>query len=232
MIRLGEKAYGEYEKAIKEQKQMNKLEFLTSLAEKYGTDKLGHGYLPVYHKYLPERPMTMIEIGCMNGASAKMFDDYFENKIDVHIIDLFLNPDFVSMRWCRDNFFVPYQGSQSDLQFLSNIKVQADFIEEDASHNCLEQLITFKHCFINNLRSGGVYFLEDTHTSRPEEKFYWDENAIKTFEDTPLWMFKNYVETGKIQNFLFSEGESGVFENLIKEVHIEADEKIVVIIKK
>jgi len=207
-----------------------KLELLTSLAETYGTDKLGHGYLPIYHKYLPEKPMTMIEIGCMNGASAKMFDSYFFNEMDVHIIDLFLNPEFVSMRWCRENFFVPYQGSQSDIKFLSTINVQADFIEEDASHNCSDQLITWKHCFVNNLKSGGVYFLEDTHTSRPEEKFYWG-NGVVNYEDTPLWMFKNYLETGKIKNFMFRKEEAEVFESLIKEVHIEADEKLIVIIK-
>lgn len=210
---------------------MTKLERLTELAEKYGTDKLGHGYIPVYEKHLPKHPMSMIEIGCMNGASAKMFDDYFDNKIDVHIIDLFLNPDFVSMRWCRNNFFVPYQGSQSDIGFLSKINVQADFIEEDASHNCHEQLITFRHCFVYNLKSKGVYFLEDTHTSKPEEKFYWS-GGVQNYEDTPLWMFKNYMETGVIKNFMFSDADAEMFENIIESVHIEADEKIIIIKKR
>lgn len=203
---------------------------LEVLAKKYGTDKLQHGYLPYYQKYIPAKSKTMIEIGVAYGASAQMFDEYFNNNIDIHIIDLFMNNDFVSERWCRNKNFVPYAGSQSNINFLSSINVQADFIEEDASHNCFEQLVTWKHCFVNNLRSGGVYFLEDTHTSKPQEKFYWG-NGVEVFEDTPLWMFKNFLETGKIKNFLFTEGESWVFENLIKEVHIEADEKLIIIVK-
>jgi len=207
---------------------MNKLE---SLAAKYGTDKLQHGYIPFYEKYMPTNSRVMIEVGAAKGASALMFDEYFNNDIDIHIVDLFINPDFISTRWCRNRNFVPYAGSQSDINFLSTIKVQADFIEEDASHNCWEQVVTWKHMMVNNLKSGGVYYMEDTHTSHPKEKFYWG-NGVDEFEDTPLWLFRNYNETGKIESKFFSEGESNLFENIIDEVHICADNKLIVIIKK
>lgn len=212
-------------------KENNKLELLTSLAEKYGTDKLGHGYLPVYSKYLPDKCRTLIEVGVAKGSSALVWNDYFgEDEVSINLVDLFINREFVSERWCLNRNFIPHKGNQADIKFLSSINAQAEVTIDDASHNALETLITFKHLFVNNTQSGGVYFIEDTQCSKDE--YYWDKNAIHSFEDTPLWMFKNYVQTGKIQNFLFSEGESEVFESLIKEVHIEADEKIIIIKKK
>jgi hypothetical protein len=204
---------------------------LEIIANKYGTDKLAHGYIPYYETYMPPNSRTMIEIGAAKGASALMFDEYFNNDIDIHIVDLFINTDFVSTRWCRNRNFVPYAGSQSDINFLSSIKAQADFIEEDASHNCADQLITWKHLFVNNLKSGGVYFMEDTHTSQPTEKFYWG-GGVEKFEDTPLWLFENYLITGKVENFMFRKEEALVFENLIDSVHIEADRKLIIIKKK
>lgn len=210
---------------------MTKLEFLTSLAEKYGTDKLGHGYIPIYAEHLPDYCRTFIEIGVAEGASAMMWNDFYGSEnIDLHLIDLFINKDFVSARWCRNRNFVPHTGSQSNINFLSTINVQANVISEDASHNCFDQIITFKHLMVNNLQSNGVYFLEDTHTSRLEEKFYWG-NGVENFEDTPLWLFKNYIHTGKIVSKFFSQGESELFENIIKEVHVCADEKLIVIKK-
>ena len=208
---------------------MTKLEFLTSLAEKYGTDKNQHGYLPVYAQYLPDTCRTFIEVGVAKGASAMMWNDFYgSEELCIHLVDLFINPDFVSERWCWNRHFIPHKGSQSDLRFLSKINAEAEVVSEDGSHNAFDMLITFKHIFINNLASGGVYFMEDTHCNRDE--FYWG-NGIQSFEDTPLWMFKNYLQTGKIENYLFREGEVEVFENLIKEVHVEADEKLIVIIK-
>lgn len=217
------------EQRQKENMQYNSL--LELLAAKYGTDKLSHGYIPFYEQYMPINSRVMIEVGAAKGASALMFDEYFMHNIDIHIVDLFINPDFVTTRWCRNKNFVPYSGSQSNINFLSTINVQADFIEEDASHNCYDQLITWKHMMVNNLKTGGVYFMEDVHTSQPKERFYWGY-GVDEFEDTPLWLFKNYLETGKIKNKFFSEGESELFENIIKEVHICADEKLIVIIKK
>lgn len=206
---------------------------LDVLGKKWGTDKNSdyHNYLVHYEKHLPDKCRYFLEIGVANGFSAMMFNEYFgEDEVDLHIIDLFINKEFVSPRWCRNMGFVPHIGSQTDYDFLRTVNVQAEVIEEDASHNCFDQIFTFKHCFINNLQGGGVYFMEDTHTSQPSEKFYWGE-GVETFEDTPLWLFDNYLRTNKIVSKFFNEGESEVFESLIKSVHIEAEDKLIIIKK-
>jgi len=40
------------------------------------------------------------------------------------------------------------------------------------------------------------------------------------------------METKKIKNFMFSDADAEMFENIIESVHIEADEKIIVIKKR
>lgn len=203
---------------------------LSRLAAKYGTDKLNHGYIPVYEQYLPKTCRTLIEIGVANGASAQMWNDFYgEENVCLHLVDLFINPEFVSERWCINRNFVPHKGSQSDIEFLSTIKAQAEVITDDGSHNAYDMLASFKHLFVNNMQSGGVYFMEDCHCNL--DKFYYGR-GVNDFKDTPLYMFREYLRNGKIENFMFRKEEAEVFESLIKSVHIEAEGKIIVITKK
>lgn len=201
---------------------------LLKLAIKYGTDKVGHGYIPKYEKYLPKNIKSLLEIGVLKGASARMFDDYYDNKPEIYLVDLFEEEGNLTEREARMLGFVPLKGSQVDLGFLSSIRRQFDLVVEDASHNSPDQLITFKHCFLNNVKSGGLYVCEDIFCSL--EPFYWG-GEVKCFEDTILYMFKQYLETGKIVNPYFNEGEAEVFQSLIKDVKLE-DEKIIFIWKK
>lgn len=53
---------------------------LCELAAKHGTDKLKHGYTPLYHElFTPHRDQqfSLVEIGVLNGASIRMWRDYF-----------------------------------------------------------------------------------------------------------------------------------------------------------
>lgn len=204
---------------------------LTELSQKWGTDKLTHGYIPFYEKHLPplKEMDSFLEIGVYRGQSCQMFDEYFDHKVEFHLLDLFEEEGNMTEREARAKQFITHKGSQTDLKLLESIGRTFNVISEDASHNAGDQLITFKHCFLNTLRSGGVYFLEDLHCNT--DPFYWN-HGVKSIEDTPLNMFKNYLITGKIENFMFNEGESETFENLILKVEFGADDKIVAIWRK
>ena len=55
---------------------------LKELAEKYGTDKLEHGYIDSYSRYfgsLKEDAVNLLEIGVRYGDSVWMWHDYFRN---------------------------------------------------------------------------------------------------------------------------------------------------------
>lgn len=205
---------------------------LLDLAMKYGTDKLDHGYIPAYANYLPVNIRSMLEIGVLKGASAKMFDEYYGHKPEVYLLDLFEEPGNMTEREARELGFVPHRGSQINLGLLSTIVFDGrrfDFITEDASHNSPDQLITFKYAFESMLSAGGLYVIEDLHCCR--EPFYWSDK-VKSLEDTALWMFKNYLDTGKIVNPYFHEQEALRFEQMIESVHLECDDKIVFVRKR
>lgn len=206
---------------------------LLDLALKYGTDKVGHGYIPAYARHLPNDVRSLLEIGVLKGASAKMFDEYYGHKPDVHLLDLFEEPGNLTEREARALGFVPHRGSQTNLGLLSTICSDGrkfDFITEDASHNSADQIITFKYAFEHMLNSGGLYVIEDLHCNH--EPFYWSDK-IKSFEDTPLHMFRYFIEKGRwYYNPYFTYDEVCQLEAMIDTVTLECDDKIVFVKKK
>jgi hypothetical protein len=134
---------------------------LEELAFMFGTDKLEHGYIPFYEKYLPKNPKKILEIGVKEGRSISMWKKYFPDAV-IHGLDLFkefpvpFNDERV--KW--------HQGNQCDWELLEQLrKEDFDVIIDDGSHNSRDQMITFFGLF-----NGKHYFIEDTHCA--EEEFY------------------------------------------------------------
>lgn len=144
---------------------------LEVLAEKYGTDKLQHGYIPFYVKHLPEKPKRILEIGVKEGRSLAMLAEYFPNT-EIHGLDLFAE---YSIQQAMQNIYELFamtnrvqlhQGNQCDHLVLEELrKLDFDVIIDDGSHNSRDQLMTFYGLF-----NGKHYFIEDLHCCR--EQFY------------------------------------------------------------
>lgn len=135
---------------------------LTALAEKYGTDKLNHGYMPFYEAHLPEEPKRILEIGVKDGASIKMWAEYFPNT-EVHGLDLFVEYPMTEELISIPNVFL-HKGDQCNwkkLEFLR--KYNFDVIIDDGSHNARDQMMTFFGLF-----NGKHYFIEDLHCNNDE----------------------------------------------------------------
>jgi len=124
-------------------------------------------FLPAYDRILaPHRgkPVTMLEIGVSQGGSLEMWRDYFGPRATIFGIDI--NPD------CAERFDPPNQvrvGSQADPAFLRRVVDEMgppDIILDDGSHVASHQRISFETLF-PLLKVGGVYMIEDLHTS------YW-----------------------------------------------------------
>lgn len=183
----------------------------------FSSDKKDHGYFIPYGEHLPETCSSLLEIGCLKGASLYCWNKLYGADCDIHTIDLFGDPANMSVRACRDAGFVPHEGNQSNLPFLSTIHKQFEIIVDDGSHLAEDMIESFKHLFVNNTKSDGLYVIEDTLTNY--DKFWWG-GLVTKFEYTPIAMFKNYLENGVIENPYFNTGESEVFKNLIKRVEI------------
>jgi len=143
---------------------------LRRLGRLHGTDKAkpAHDFVRFYPTYLASRreePLSFLEVGVFRGASLKMWNDYFThpharlNCIDnkrKHLANVPKDP-----RWTS------FLGCQSDTDFLKKVCSQAgpfDVVIEDGQHVPSYQIACFETLW-PHLKSGGVYVIEDIHTS-------------------------------------------------------------------
>ena len=137
----------------------------------YDSDKIGNRYLerydPVFAPWL-DRPIVLLELGVHRGGSLRLWRDYFRLGTIVGV-DIGLPRGFDAGERIR-----LYEGSQSDLPFLSRVAAETapggfDLIIDDASHLGEATRSAFWHLFEHHLRPGGVYAIEDWGTG------YWDD---------------------------------------------------------
>jgi hypothetical protein len=143
---------------------------LGELAVRFGTDKVAHGYVPLYEERLEARryePLALLEIGVggyaapdQGGDSLRMWAAYLPNA---RIIGL----DYFEKKLELDPSVVLVQGSQDDPVVLERLIAEYgpfDVVIDDGSHVNPQRNATFEHLF-PRLRDGGFYALEDLHTS-------------------------------------------------------------------
>jgi hypothetical protein len=131
-------------------------------------DKWIH-YLPIYDRYFSGRwrqPIRMLEIGVFRGGSLEMWRKYFGPDAVIFGIDI--NPDCAGLAKEAAQVRI---GSQADADFVQSVAAEMggiDIVLDDGSHVGDHQWASFDVLF-PLLSEGGLYVVEDTHTS------YWPE---------------------------------------------------------
>lgn len=167
------------------------MKLLTTLANKYGSDKGNqygscHGFTDVYDTQLSsirQSATSVLEIGVNDGASLKMWYEYFPRAI-IYGVDIDNKSQYDNERVVCN---ILDQSSKEYLEhFANNIGLEFDFIIDDGSHHMQDQQLTFGY-FFPLLKSGGIYVIEDLHTSlcdngtmvygRPVEVYPGKENT-------------------------------------------------------
>lgn len=145
---------------------------LQQLGELHGTDKATwHNYCDFYELVLPKDIGALLEIGVKDGASLKMWRDYYAEAIAIYGIDINKPPTIFGCRTFKEDATNPKLWQQFwPLGF--------DIIIDDGSHLCSHQRITFEHAW-KCLKPGGFYIIEDVHSSFLGE--YADESPT-TYE--------------------------------------------------
>ena len=124
-------------------------------------------YLPIYERYFhPFRgtPLRILEIGVFGGGSLEMWREYFGSTATIYGIDI--NPDCAGLADSPNQIRI---GSQDDPDFLRSVVEEMgglDVVLDDGSHIGKHQRASF-HILFPLLKEGGLYVIEDTHTS------YW-----------------------------------------------------------
>ncbi|MBA3238226.1 MAG: class I SAM-dependent methyltransferase [Parachlamydiaceae bacterium] len=144
-------------------------QYLDTIARVAETDKssLHHNYTKIYTRYfdsIKENHLKFLEIGIFQGGSVKMWESYFPNA-DLHFMDI--NPSLIQYHSLRSRYHYLDQSNPHELrQFIISTGGEFDIIIDDGGHLMNQQITSFLLLF-PTLKSGGIYIIEDLHTS------YW-----------------------------------------------------------
>ena len=183
---------------------------LINLCKKYNCDKLMHGYTEIYTSFfhaIKNNKLNILEIGVANGASIKVWSDYFKNSkivgIDIKKINIEKN------QLTKDNIEI-FQCSQTDKHFLEEIIKKYNFFDiviDDGSHYPKDVIRSFELLF-SALNFNGMYFIEDMQTSY---NHYYGGNAFDlkyltdslNYQEIANPFYKKNKYDGKITNISF-----------------------------
>jgi cephalosporin hydroxylase len=155
-------------------------------------------YLPIYESVLGCLPpdIRFLELGVFKGGSMKLWREFFGPDATIFGIDV--DPD------CKQHdgkYGSVRIGSQDDGEFLRSVVQEmgkVDVILDDGSHVARHQRASFEILF-PLLEDGGLYVIEDTHTS------YWPSyggglrrrgTAIEFVKDKIDAMHRHYRKAG------------------------------------
>lgn len=144
---------------------------LLDIIQYYNTDKHStHKYFElIYDKLfrpLKDECKVFMEIGVYDGESIRLWRDYF---INAQIIGIENNLQY-SLNQLGDTsldrmiFIDANQSSEEDLIKISQQYPLIDIVMDDGSHIMKDQQITLAKLF-KSVKPGGIYILEDLHTS-------------------------------------------------------------------
>ena len=121
-----------------------------------------HNYLDKYEFFLNpwrKKEFNLLELGIFRGASAKMWEKYFD-KANIYCVDI--DPLCEQYATSRIKPIIMDLGEEKNIHRLRDIK--PEIIIDDASHFWDHQIMALFGLF-DVLPSGGIYILEDLETS-------------------------------------------------------------------
>ena len=132
-------------------------------------DKWVH-YFPIYTRHFTPyvgKPISLLEIGVYRGGSMRMWSRFFGPQARLVGMDI----DPVAKAAAGDHYEVVL-GDQTDPEALAAVAEQYgpfDVIIDDGGHTMEQQIASVEALFPTALNEGGVYLVEDCHTS------YWPD---------------------------------------------------------
>jgi len=199
--------------------------------EQYNTDKYAHGFIDVYEPYFNDvsNSKHILEIGVYYGGSLKYLSDKFKDG-NIYGIDI---EDKTQYDEERVKTYIVNQEDRDSLNgFLKEVDVEFDIIIDDGGHTMKQQQVSFGILF-KRLKKGGIYILEDLHTSRIE-------NFGTIFPDdliTTLDMLQSFKFTNNIASNHILDDEKEYIKNNVADIRIwsktpEYNQSVTSIIKK
>lgn len=134
----------------------------------YVLDKWIH-YFPIYTRHLAPyagRAVSVLEIGVYRGGSMRMWSRFFGPQ--ARLVGVDIDPVAVSCAGGRYEVVIADQADPVAMRKLAEEHGPFDVIIDDGGHSMVQQITSIEILF-PMLNEGGLYLVEDCHTS------YWDE---------------------------------------------------------
>jgi len=136
---------------------------LYEIGKKHNSDKSTHHLFTLAYDlvFLHFRfdPIHLLEIGVLDGASLKMWAEYFPFG-SIYGVDIKDTSHFNTER------IKTFVADQANPDQLKKLPFPLHIIVDDGGHTMLQQQISLVHLF-PHLLSNGIYVIEDLHTSLP-----------------------------------------------------------------
>lgn len=209
---------------------------LTDLANKHHSDKgtilptpqdgPRLGFTIWYEQYLElyrDLPVRFLEIGVGSGASIKMWDEYFTHPdAKLYFLDNYTQTQFDNKR------VKTYVGDQEDRgtleKTIADIQAPLHIVIDDGGHMMGQQQVSLGTIF-PKIQTGGLYFIEDLHTS------YWPYGNFRDLygkaldinpsrSNTTVEMIEKYVSDGYFKSEFLSEVENKAVGDVIEQARL------------
>jgi len=122
-------------------------------------------YFEIYERYLQKfvgKNCTYLEIGVQKGGSIQIMQEWLGPQ--ARIVGADIDPECEKLRGEGREIYI---GDQADVNFLAKLKAECgefDVIVDDGGHTPDQQIVSFLNLF-PALKEGGIYLLEDLHTT-------------------------------------------------------------------
>jgi len=197
-------------------------ESLVDMCSRYPTDKcpFAHGFVEIYDRIFASERDSMkrfFEIGILNGVSHLMWREYFPNA---KIFGIDVKDYSAQSKGSGIETFVADQSNREDLKaFIDKYGGDFDVILDDGGHAMDHQQVSLGYLF-PYVKSGGIFIIEDIHTSLPE---MYPDPFFKVSEDernTTLLMIEYFIRTGAILSQYMSDEEMRYLEANIESIEL------------
>jgi 23S rRNA U2552 (ribose-2'-O)-methylase RlmE/FtsJ len=167
-------------------------------------------YFKYYDRYFNKfrnKDVRILEIGVYKGGSLQMWKNYFGK--DSLIVGMDIDSQCLNYVEDKVDIFIGNQADVNDLGELVSKYKKFDIIIDDGSHKTDHQISTFEYLY-DYVNDGGVYLVEDTHTS------YWSDwiTSDITFVDYAKKMVDDltmyHVNDGKLLT-KYTQSLSGIY---------------------
>ena len=180
---------------------------LAQLCPRHPTDKCrsDHNYVEIYDTLfapLKSKTLRLLEIGVLEGHSLRLWEDYFP-AARIFGIDIV---DSTKHDAGRVKTLVADQGKREDLaKVIATTGGAFDIVLDDGGHRMDQQQISFGVLF-PAVKSGGLYIIEDIHTSFPE--LYLDYGVEADGKNSTYALIDRFVRTQRIDSKYLTVAEN------------------------